>query len=444
MAKVEQSRRSARASEGPVLSDMPGAKAPIRILVDQSGYHLLNIGDVAMLQAAVLRLRRCWPDAEIEVIAHARERLTAYCPGSHAVDWISDGDPTGGGLSRRLRAAAVQMHKASTPFLAARCAHYVRRTTVTKHRGRGLLQAVRRADLVVAAGGGYVNDAFWWHAAGVLSVLDLAHELGKPTAILGQGIGPLTMPLLRRQAMAVLPSVSLICLREGVIGPGLLRSLGVSEDRIVITGDDAIELAYRDGPPGHALGVNVRVASYSKLDDGASREIADVALRVARAHAATIIGLPVSRYPRDSDLDALARIFPTGARNGVTVSLEDLDSPDKLARAAARCRVVLTGSYHATIFALSQGVPCVCVSASDYYQQKFTGVAHLFPGCEVVSFDAPDFHCQLEHALTNAWEAADTTRAASRGAAHRQLQAGREAYARLAEIVKTATRSAGT
>jgi len=34
--------------------------APPRILVDQSGYDLLNIGDVAMLQACVRRLTRIW------------------------------------------------------------------------------------------------------------------------------------------------------------------------------------------------------------------------------------------------------------------------------------------------------------------------------------------------------------------------------------------------
>ena len=57
----------------------------MRILVDQSGYDLLNIGDVAMLQSCVTRLRGQWPAAEIMVIATAPERLAAYCPGTIAI-----------------------------------------------------------------------------------------------------------------------------------------------------------------------------------------------------------------------------------------------------------------------------------------------------------------------------------------------------------------------
>jgi polysaccharide pyruvyl transferase WcaK-like protein len=42
----------------------------MRILVDQSGYDLLNLGDVAMLQACVGHLGALWPQAEIAVVCH--------------------------------------------------------------------------------------------------------------------------------------------------------------------------------------------------------------------------------------------------------------------------------------------------------------------------------------------------------------------------------------
>ena len=57
----------------------------MRILVDQSGYGLLNLGDVAMLQGCVARLRQQWPTAEIRVIAHSPDRLQRYCPDTIAV-----------------------------------------------------------------------------------------------------------------------------------------------------------------------------------------------------------------------------------------------------------------------------------------------------------------------------------------------------------------------
>ena len=60
----------------------------MRILVDQSGYDLLNIGDVAMLQSCVTRLRRQWPQSEIMVIAHDPALLAAYCPGARAISRV--------------------------------------------------------------------------------------------------------------------------------------------------------------------------------------------------------------------------------------------------------------------------------------------------------------------------------------------------------------------
>lgn len=57
----------------------------MRILIDQSGYDLLNLGDVAMLQGCVARLRQQWPTAEILVIAHAPDRLRRYCPDTTAI-----------------------------------------------------------------------------------------------------------------------------------------------------------------------------------------------------------------------------------------------------------------------------------------------------------------------------------------------------------------------
>jgi polysaccharide pyruvyl transferase WcaK-like protein len=58
----------------------------VRILVDQSGYDLLNLGDVAMLQSCVARLQMQWPDAEILVITHASARATAVHTASRLRD----------------------------------------------------------------------------------------------------------------------------------------------------------------------------------------------------------------------------------------------------------------------------------------------------------------------------------------------------------------------
>ena len=70
------------------------AEVPIkRIRVENNSRHHLNVGDVAMLQVAVNRLREVFPEAEITVPSPAPDRLFGLCPDIHVLD-ISH-DPAG-------------------------------------------------------------------------------------------------------------------------------------------------------------------------------------------------------------------------------------------------------------------------------------------------------------------------------------------------------------
>ena len=86
---------------------------------------------------------------------------------------------------------------------------------------------VRRADLVVATGMGGITDAFPEYTLGLLTTVELAIRHGAVTAMMGQGIGPLTKPDLIAHAKKILPKVDLISLRERRASEPLLRSLGV-------------------------------------------------------------------------------------------------------------------------------------------------------------------------------------------------------------------------
>ncbi len=98
---------------------------------------------------------------------------------------------------------------------------------------------------MLAIGGGYVNDIDTYQTRRTLGLLEAAVAEGIPAALVGQGIGPLTSPDLVAEASRVLPRVDLIGLREGRRAPALLERLGVPAERVVVTGDDAIELAAR-------------------------------------------------------------------------------------------------------------------------------------------------------------------------------------------------------
>src|SRR5205085_6166024 len=117
-------------------------------------------------------------------------------------------------------------------------------------------------------GRGGTCDAFGDETAELLTELETAGELGIPTAMTSQGIGPLGDPRLARRAAQVLPGVGLIAVRERLLGPHLLEGLGVEPARIVFTGDDAVEpaLAARSAAASPtAIGLGVRAAPYSEV-----------------------------------------------------------------------------------------------------------------------------------------------------------------------------------
>jgi polysaccharide pyruvyl transferase WcaK-like protein len=400
----------------------------VRILVDQSGYDLLNIGDVAMLQSCVTRLRRQWPQSEIMVIAHDPALLAAYCPGSRAISRVFADRPPARLLPSKLRLAAEQGWKIAGPYAA-------RRPGAPAGRPRTAVQAVRAADLVVASGGGYLTDTFWWHAAGVLSLLSLAQRLGKPTAMFGQGIGPLRGRALRRQARAVLPRLTVLGLREDRAGPGLARSLGVPPSAVLVTGDDALEQAGGTAPAqcGTALGFSLRVSGYAGLDAAAAASVCEVVLAAGRALGAPVTALPVSRYAADGDLRVLRAAAGRGPA-GAGIEVTDLDTPGALWAAVANCRAVVAGSYHAAVFSLALGIPAVCLTRSAYYDAKFSGLVSLFPGaCQMIGLGGPGWAAGLREAIGRAWRLPPADRGAARAVAARLQGAGRDAYARLGE-----------
>ena len=421
----------------------PNGTRPPRILSDQSGYDLLNLGDAAMLQSCVIRLRQAWPEAEVMVICHAPDRLAAYCPGTIAIGRTFADWPAIRLLPRRPRLAAEQAWKMAAPYF---CGRFPSRR-IRPGRPGTAIQAVRAADLIVASGGGYLTDTWWWHAVGVLSLLSLAQRLGKPTAMFGQGVGPIGdegglsragRAILRRQARVVLPGLAVLGLREDRIGRDLALRLGTRPGALVVTGDDALELTPSEaGPPaGRALGFSMRVSAYAGVDSATAEAIRAPVLRAAEDHGAPIVGLPVSRYPVHGDLDAL-RTLLQAERSQTRIALNDLAAPGDLVTAAACCRAVVTGSYHAAVFGLAQGVPAVCLTRPRYYDAKFAGLAALFPGaCFIVPLDQPDLAGRLRQAIDQAWDLPAPARAAAREAAARQRQAGREAYARFREAVE--------
>lgn len=302
-------------------------------------------------------------------------------------------------------------------------------------------EALESADFLLVSGGGFITDFFSAQAWAVLERLSAAIEHGIPFALCGQGIGPLRNAGLKEKARAVLPRAEMIAVRERLYSLPFLIELGVSPDKIVVTGDDAIDPAYRAGTDklGKTIGVNFRVSEYAGIAQSDVDRISDPLRAFARSLPAKLISLPVcfvDSAEAASDATSVSRLADSS--NGDSDDILS-NSTEELIQRIGRCRMVVSGSYHAAVFALSQGIPAVCVFNTEYYGNKFRGLESEFgEGCVVVDKSEPQFEQTLIEAIEVAWNRAEELRPLLRAAAVRQISTGREGYARLSSIIDTA------
>ena len=227
---------------------------PARILIENGAHELRNFGDIAMLQTTVRRLEHLLPGASVSIVTDDPMLLARFCPNAHAVPsaerhaWARQYRVTGDlpvPPPSRLRRALQSMVRLARRWIPEQCDDIVRQFLRPNAQARGwstFAKAFVSADLVIASGGGYLNNEFSHYAAEVLGFLDAAKRLGIPTVLLGQGLGPLSDEPIFGHARAVLPQADLICVREGEYALSTLRSLGVAPDRIMVTGDDGSRL----------------------------------------------------------------------------------------------------------------------------------------------------------------------------------------------------------
>jgi polysaccharide pyruvyl transferase WcaK-like protein len=450
-ARTRRHRENGAGRESGRLDGNPQPQVVIATPLGVGAHEYGNMGDVAMLQVAVTRLRKLWPHAILHVLTHSAASLAIYCPGATPLPkaglriWMSDGV----GLGRfsqevpswvvRLLVAAKRDVRVRWPGLQQLL---LRLKPGSRHDPADLLamarfnEAMRTARLVVVCGsGGFYDGSPEWNFE-ILNLVEYAIRRRVPVAMLGQGFGPLKDAAVLSMAQRLLPSVDLITLRGSPGADELLAGLGVPPSRVRTTGDEAIEMAFDARPLtlGKALGVNLRLGGSAQTDATDLARVRAALEGLAARHAVEIIPVPIALDSYHADhwsISALLAGLDPHSDGGAS-----LDSPMKVIRQAGRCRVVVTGAYHAAVFALSQGIPVVGLARSAYFIDKIQGLANQFGlGCETVILDRPDAGRTLVEAIERAWRSADDVHGPLLEAARRQITAGHGAYDRVKDLV---------
>jgi polysaccharide pyruvyl transferase WcaK-like protein len=414
----------------------------MRILLEPGSYTCMNMGDVAMMQVCVSRLTELWPRAHIGIVTQSPERLAVFCPNAMPIlesgkeYWFEDklfGTELNflpSALQAALRGSETSLRD-HWPITISSLLATKRRLKRKDSKGlSGFVKAVAHSDLVVASGMGMVNDEFRNRALQMLATLEMANRQDIPTAMLCQGIGPVSDPGLLTAMKKVLPKARVISLRESVHGQQVLKAVNYPSDRIILVGDDGLQLAFdnRGSDLGNSIGVNLRVAKYSQIEHSIVSAVRVALESVAAKVETTFIPVPIL-FRDASDLKTAAALV-SGYEDrtcGDTVM-----TPLDVIQRIGRCRVMVTGSYHGAVFALGQGIPAIAVAKSPYYLGKFQGLREQFgDGCQLIDWsdrvDAED----LVHAIDCAWTSAAHLRLTLLKCTQDQIRNATDAYRRL-------------
>ncbi len=424
---------------------------PMRIIIltglNSGRAEYRNLGDVAMLQVAVSRLLEMWPNSSIAVLTDSPTELERYCPGAEALPRAGCRSMVGervlfGRLYDLLPSWLVPglhwLHRilgSYTPHLFERMIRLKLRILDPNGRGKALrtfLHALDQCNLFVVSGaGGFADSCREWNLL-TLETIKTALRRAIPVVMLGQGMGPLTDPAVLSLSRTVLPKVKLIGLRGSRGGDHLLKSLDVAAERILTTGDETVDLAYglRSDARGSALGINLRVAAYTEVTADMIDQVRSVLQDFSREFRASLLPVPIAFHEWAGDQDSIRSLLK-GIDDQSDGGLS-LTSPGDIIAQIGRCRVVVTGAYHAAVFALAQGIPAVCLSTTPYYEAKFEGLKELFgDGCSIVSIGAPELKPRLSAAIASAWMSADDLRDPLLTSARNQIELSRGAYRQL-------------
>ena len=410
-----------------------------------------NMGDVSMLQVAVDRLHELYPNARIEVLTDSSENLLRFCPAAVPLDhrgralWFSDGVVPGRyrnlipGLVVKFLVQVKRTVRLRFPaLLRALLLKRLKRQNRSQDAEslEAFTRAFERANLVVICGaGGFYDGCQGWNMD-ILDLIEASSQRNIPAVLLGQGFGPLSSPSVLKRAAKILPLARFITLRGGRGSLDLLRSLGISESKVQTTGDEALELAYesRASDPGKALGINIRFLASAWTDQNDLESIRPVLHEFARRHNVPLIPLPIAIHLGTRDDLAIKQLlsgFDDQSDGGA-----GLDSPFKVIKQVGLCRVIVTGAYHAAVFALGQGIPVIALAKSEYFSRKLLGLEDQFgEGCQTLLLNEPDLPRRLQSAIEKAWQNADKMREPIHRVTLRQIELSRRSYGKLRGLV---------
>lgn len=427
----------------------------MKIFVIPGTYSYSNIGDTAMFQIAINRLRENFPLSRLATFSLRQDLLYEISTDVASIGiegrdfWHSFKELLSplSRLSPKILSSIilqierkVRIHYPLTFLQLCNLRRKILRHNYPISLLQEFIDAILKSNLIVVSGMGGIHDS---HGGAkrtfrLLDIIEMAIIHGIPVVLLGQGIGPIEDQTLLARAKQVLPRTNFIAVREKLASLPLLLSMGVDPGKIAITGDDAIELAYRArrSELGNAIGVGIRATGASMIQDRDLLTIKELLYSVAQSLGAKILPIPIMNDNAVKDYEAIKRLLE--GFDDLSDAGASLNTPEQVLRNVSQCRVVVAGSYHASVFALAQGVPSIGLARTKYYENKLKGVSDMFGNhCDVLNLNEEQFEERFIEAFWRAWHDADKLRPKLLELARSQVEMGRQVYSQLPMLVNS-------
>lgn len=368
----------------------------MKVLIDHGTVN--NHGDTAMLEAVVGKLRKILPMATLHVID--RPGLTTSMWKHNEVERQHSFK-----LTRPLSISGVSRVKsAAFSVLSKTGRRLVRSGTADRafalqfpdwmispgclrlslpRPDMTLREYCREFDALHVAGGGTMTDLFSDGLIQRCALVRTFAELGKPVVLSGQQIGPFRSRNSSALVARALRRTSFVGLRESEDSLAFCEHSGIAATSVM--GDDsfglrpdttaAIQALEKTGLiASQFLAVNLRVASYASEHEQHLETVARVLGQLKNKMKMPLLVVPISYSKNGSDIEAGYKL-----KELIQTDITVLDDPDLSASAIKGVLGLAHGaigvSYHFCTFALSQGVPSICLHDGAYYGQKAKGLA---------------------------------------------------------------------
>jgi polysaccharide pyruvyl transferase WcaK-like protein len=378
----------------------------MKILIDHG--RSKNIGDISMLEGVVTRLKFNLPESELFVInspdfyTNIWNIPNVFKEPKHKIR------PLGADLAKKI----PFLKKYNDYWRKKVCESFLRiNQNFFKNKmpnfflkknpdGISLNKFCEKFDGLHCVGGGYLTDIFFWTLFQKILLIHTFIKQGKPVILTGQQIGPFHSITFKEACLKVLQEVKFVGLRDPGSSLTFCRESGIKEGNYNVIGDDSFGLPPAEDfyiikllekyklQSNNFIACNVRIGKYAKEFKSHLKKISYIINRVSEIFNLPIAFIPIALNESDSDTKVGRELIKLGISNRVLL-IDDITNPSLVKGLIGKAFGAFGVSYHFCTFALSSGVPTICLYDGNYYSQKAQGI-NLFWGDN-------RFSCSLQH-----------------------------------------------